>query len=107
MARAWPQLHLWANLLQCVIALFVQWREYQIHPLPPTPNEVDNNRPPVEIYMKVLFLYPSICRTVYLSIVTENKIVLVSLYEGAKGGGSEKENVRKEKTFKRPIHIWI
>jgi hypothetical protein len=36
----------------------------------------------------------------------ENKNVLVSLFEGATGGGREKENVREWKMLKQPIYIW-
>jgi hypothetical protein len=35
----------------------------------------------------------------------ENKIVLVSLSEGAMGGGREKENVTEWKILNQPIYI--
>jgi hypothetical protein len=47
----------------------------------------------------------------YVHSDRENKIVLVSLSEGATGGGRDKESVKewdkKRKILKQPSYMWI
>jgi hypothetical protein len=44
---------------------------------------------------------------IYLYSERENKIVLVSLSEGAMWGESDKQNVREWKILKQSSYMWI
>jgi hypothetical protein len=50
----------------------------------------------IETYMIIyIYIYMCLCIYIYIYSDRENKIVLVSLFEGSMGGGREKENVRE------------